>query len=38
MTPERLDAEQEALRFIPEDLGMKRQSDNSDFRRYQTIA
>ena len=31
LTPERQQKEQEALRFIPEDLGMKRQSEDADF-------
>ncbi len=31
LSDERQDAEQEALRFIPEEWGMKRQTENSDF-------
>lgn len=31
LTPEKQQKEQEALRFIPEDLGMQRQSDDTDF-------
>ncbi|MGR9108281.1 MAG: NADH-quinone oxidoreductase subunit C/D [Gammaproteobacteria bacterium] len=31
LSAEKLDYEQEALRFVPEEWGMKRQSENSDF-------
>jgi NADH-quinone oxidoreductase subunit C/D len=31
LSPEREDREQEALRFVPEEWGMKRQSEDSDF-------
>ena len=31
LTPERQEREQEALRFIPEDLGMQRHSEDNDF-------